>query len=107
MCRRELSSLPGQAVGSDKRAVVVEDSLVAGDHSSAVVDHKQGSRLVVVRKVGDYRSLVEVAEAAELVVAAGPLEEAVEAELVAPRHPGRVVELDFVPFDHPRASSRP
>jgi hypothetical protein len=49
---------------------------------------------------------VEVAEAAELVVAAGPLEEAVEAELVAPRHPGRVVELDFVPFDHPRRRSR-
>jgi hypothetical protein len=89
--------LPGRVVGSDKQAVVVEDSLVAGDRSWVVVGHKPDSRPVVVRKVG----------VAELVVAVGPLEEAVEAELVAPLHLGRrVVELDFVPFDRQHASNR-
>jgi hypothetical protein len=71
MCQPESSNSQGRVVGSDKPAVV-EDSLAAGDHSWAVV--------VVARKV---------AEAAELVVAVGPQEEAVvEGELVAPPHRG-------------------
>jgi len=95
--------LPGRVVGSDKQAVVVEDSLVAGDRSWVVVGHKPDSRPVVARKVAE----VGVGEAELVAVVVRPQGEAVEAELVAPRHLGRrVVELDLVPFDRQRASSR-